>query len=180
MIKDRKKIMLAGITVIALVFVTLFIIGFIYEERNKRRETIINLLGNEVNRDAVIVYNLFDSYINTLRSLAVCIQRFDDLASAQTIGFLGLMAGAFGFDRLSVGFPDGRSYTTDGLALNIKRDDFLESIRSGRVFISDLMTSNIDGVPSVYIGVPIYKDGSPVASLILLIFSAVVFFTLLW
>jgi diguanylate cyclase (GGDEF)-like protein len=164
-IKDRKRLTLAGITVIAFVFVTLLIIGFIYEERNKRRETIINLLSNEANRDAAIVYNLFDSYIDTLQSLSVYIQRFDDLESAQTIGFLRTMAESFGFERLSVGFSDGRSYTTDGLALNITQNDFLETIRSGQVFISDLMTSNIDGAPSVYIGVPIYKYGSPVASL---------------
>ena len=164
-IKDRKKITLAGITVIAFVFGTLLIIGFIYDERNKRREMIINLLSNEANRDAAIVYNLFDSYINTLRSLSVYIQRFDDLQSAETIGFLRSMALSFGFERLSIGLSDGRSYTTDGLALNVTQDDFLESIKSGQVFISDLMTSNIDGAPSVYIGVPIYQYGSPAASL---------------
>jgi diguanylate cyclase (GGDEF)-like protein len=75
------------------------------------------------------------------------------------------MAESFGFEHLSVAFPDGWSYTTDGLALNITRDDFSESIRSGQVFISDLITSSIDGAPSVYIGVPIFKYGSPVASL---------------
>jgi diguanylate cyclase (GGDEF)-like protein len=64
-----------------------------------------------------------------------------------------------------IAFPDGRSYTTDGLVLNNARDDFLESIKSGQIFISDLMTSSIDGAPSVYIGVPIYKYGSPAASL---------------
>ena len=79
--KGGKRITLAGITVIAFVLTSLLIIGFIYEERNKRRETIKNLLNNEANRDAAIVYNLFDSYINTLRSLSVYIQRFDDLES---------------------------------------------------------------------------------------------------
>jgi diguanylate cyclase (GGDEF)-like protein len=87
------------------------------------------------------------------------------LESAETIGFLELMAQSFGFERLSLALSDGRSYTTDGLASNITRDDFLESIKSGQVFISDLMASNIDGAPSVYIGVPIYKYGLPVASL---------------
>ena len=164
-IKDRKKITLAGIAVIAFLSHSLLIIGFVYEERNKQRETIINILSNEANRDAAIVYNLFDSYINTLRSLSVYIQRFDDLESAQTIGFLGLMAESFGFERLSLAFPDGWSYTTDGLALNITRDDFSESIRNSQIFISDLLTSSADGAPSVYIGVPIYKYGLPVAAL---------------
>jgi diguanylate cyclase (GGDEF)-like protein len=162
---DRKRLTLAGITIIAFVFVTLLIIGFIYEEQSKRREMVINLLSNEANRDAAIVYNLFDSYINSLRSLSVYIQRFDDLQSAETIRFLRSMAESFGFERLSVSLSDGRSYTTDGLVLNITQDDFLESIKNGQVFISDLMTSNIDGAPSVYIGVPIYKYGSPAASL---------------
>jgi diguanylate cyclase (GGDEF)-like protein len=75
------------------------------------------------------------------------------------------MAQSFGFERLSLSFPDGRSYTTNGLVLNVTQDDFLESIRRGQVFISDLITSDIDSAPSVYIGVPIYKYGSPVASL---------------
>jgi diguanylate cyclase (GGDEF)-like protein len=161
----KNKTTLVGITVITFILVLLLITRFIYEERKTQRETAINHLSNEANRDAAIVYSIIDSHIDTLRSLSVCIQSYDDLESAGTIGFLELMAKSFGFERLSLALSDGRSFTTDGLKLNIMRDDFLEFIRSGQVFISDLMASNIDGTPSVYIGVPVYKYGSPVASL---------------
>jgi PAS domain-containing protein len=163
--KGINKMTLTGITVIAFVLIFGIIARFIYGERNIQRETTINLLSNEAKRDAAIVRSLFYDYADTLRSLSVFLQDFDDLESTEAIGFLAGMAESFGFERLSVDFPDGRSYITDGLALNITRDDFGESVRSGHVFISDLTASSVDGAPSVYIGVPIYKYGSPVASL---------------
>jgi len=103
--KDINKMTPTGITVIAFVLISALIIGFIYGERNTQRETIINLLRNEANRDAIIVRNVFDSYVGTLQSLSVCIQSFDDLESAETIRFLASMAESFGFERFRLASP---------------------------------------------------------------------------
>jgi len=161
----RNKIAVVLFGIIAVVLVLLLIAGFIYGERRQQLEATKSRLSDAANRDAAIVYNLFEGYINTLRAIAIYLNSFDDLTSAEAIGLLGKMSEAFEFERLSIDFSDGKSYTTDGLVLNITQDDLLESVKSGQIFITDLTNSIIDGTAIVCIHVPIHRDGLPVASL---------------
>lgn len=97
--------------------------------------------------------------------MSVYIKSFDDITSSETIGFLKKMSEAFAFDNLSIDFLDGMSYSTDGIELNTAQDEFIQSVKSGKVFITDVTKSKFDDTPIVRIQVPIHKDGLPVASL---------------
>jgi diguanylate cyclase (GGDEF)-like protein len=145
---------------ITVVAVTAFILSviltttFIYNERKSRIAETEKSLIDITERDAAIVRNFFDSYVTILRAISFNMRNFDDLTSAQSIGFLREMAESFEFESLSIDFSDGKSFTTDGIERNITDEKHLAYLQSGQTFITDI----IKPTPMVCIHVPINRN----------------------
>jgi len=162
--KNRNKLTIAFVAVIAFILVVLLTAIFIYNERKSRiAETEKNLI-DITERDAAIVRNFFDSYVTILRAISFNMRNFDDLTSAQSIGFLREMEESFEFEFLSIDFTDGKSFTADGIERSITDEKHLAYFQNGQTFITDIIKPT-DDMPMVCIHVPINRNSRTAAFL---------------
>lgn len=157
---------MTAFVVVFLALVTLSIHSFgVAVRRNQTEITDRNLLVAS-NNGAAQIRAVFENCMATLDSTATILEQVENRSIEQFIPLLNKLAQANGFERMAVDLPSGTSYTSDGLVLDIAQMGYLERVKNGERFITNVIDAAADGRPMIGFFVPLRdSSGRPVASL---------------
>ncbi len=145
-----------------LLIVFLFAIRVMWGETQVADKNIENIAHS----NASAVLNTFNGYIHTLRGIAVTLEPLEDHQTPDVLTMLNRIARIQGFIRLTIDYPNGVSYTSDGDVLEDPSNGDTCKASQERAYISDVSPSRVNGKSIVSIYVPILDvQGEAVATL---------------
>lgn len=162
-----QKQFLAVLALMMVFSLALFsVFGFI--RKVQRNETAIanqTLLTAADNGEALI-QTIFTSYSANLKNIAVLYEKNEDLIASDALAMLQQIAENSGYGRLAVDYPDGSTYTSDGYVFDMSDFGYLDKIKRGESFITDVLSAKADGENVISFMTPLHnKEGEPIASL---------------
>lgn len=102
-------------------------------------------------------------YVNEKKQLVeltgLALSEYDDLESPKALEKIQTVTTNSSFEYMAIDFLDGRSIASDGKTYDIKEYNYLDKIKEGETFITDILPSNLDGRLMISIVSPINKDG---------------------
>lgn len=175
MFKLTKKRKYAAALLILLLLLLLFfsVNKFLTGIRKFEAETANNNLLVTSNNGAEIIKTTFDRFFSELYSIAPFVEQYDDFTQPQVTNLLNIIAKSKNYERFAIDFPNGKTFTSDGKIFNMTHYGYLEKIKRGEAFVTDVLPALADDKPVISIFVPLHdKSGLPKASLRLSISTA--------
>lgn len=170
----KKRGYAAALLVVLLVLLSSFSVNkFLSNMRKFESETANNNLLVTANNGAEIISATFDRFFSELNSIAPFIEQYDDFTVPQVKALLQDIAKSKGYERFAIDFPNGKTYTSDGKVFDMSHYGYLDKIKAGEAFVTDVLPALADDKNVVSIFVPLHdKNGLPKASLRLSISTA--------
>lgn len=155
---------LALLMILFLVFISIY--GFIEKVQHNETSIANQNLITAADNGIAMVQTVFNNYSLNLKNIATQYEAEEDLISKEALAMLATIAEQNGYSRLAVDFPDGTTYTSDGYVFNMSKFGYLDKIKNGENFITDVLPAIADGSNVVSFLAPLHnKVGEPIAAL---------------
>lgn len=167
LLRSRQKQIFALLALLLLVILGFVSIhGFIVKVRQNETAIADQTLLTAADNGVILIQTVFTDYIMNVENIATLYEQQENLTSKTALTLLDSIAGKNGYDRLAVDFPDGTTYTSDGYVFDMSHFGYLDKIKNGESFITDVLVSLADETQTISFLAPLHdKDGTPIASL---------------
>jgi C4-dicarboxylate-specific signal transduction histidine kinase len=156
--KHKLVAELAALSLIAAVLISSFYIGFYNNLQNNIREHAENYLTENGSRVVNTLNEKVNSIFSSLTTLSSYVAEQPTINSEEALNALHEQTLMNQYSTMLVMIPDGTSFSADTLSYNAKDRDYFQAAMKGKNAISNILTSRINGEPSIVFAVPIYKD----------------------
>lgn len=155
---------LASMLVVFLMFLSIYF--FIQKVENNERIIADENMLTAADNGVKLIQTVFSDYSTNIKNIAALYEKNDNIISDESLGMLARVAKQSGYNRLAVDFPDGSTYTTDGDVFNMSSFGYLEKIKRGESFITDVIPAIIDNTNVISFLSPLHNEkGEPIAAL---------------
>lgn len=162
----HKKIAAAVAFVILMFLLTLSITGFIGKVRKNETAIADQTLLTAADNGVMLIQTIFDAYMSNIKNIAALYEKSENLIAEDSLDLLHELALDSGYDRLAVDYPNGVTYTSDGNIFDISDFGYVDQIKSGESFITDVLTAKADGKDVISFITPLHDAaGVPIAAL---------------
>lgn len=156
--KRKKAAFKVGSITIILIAMIGVLIGYSYTLKIELRKEVLATLKEVSGQNVLIIQKEIEGDRNALIEIAERISESELSDEWEIVDTLKSIAYRYSFSRMGFCRPNGLSYTTDGVVMNVSDRDYFKETMAGNFALSNPLTDMVSDEEVIVFSVPIRKD----------------------